>query len=152
MGTNTNGGHPMESRSKSAGMGLAPIQHNCAPIVSTTGAHSSISQNVQQLRAPRTRSASTNVAVDGMRAAQQNRPHASPSPSNPGHSFNNNNTNEPGRNISKLDPGGGNSTNSGQVLRSGAGTPRQPPGSLMDIYAQQLKQYSSTGLADVHRA
>ncbi|KAG0239789.1 hypothetical protein BGX31_002499 [Mortierella sp. GBA43] len=138
LAANSNGGAPMEGRSRSAGVGLIPARYSSFPINSSVG--TPVNPNTQQLRAPRTRSVSSNGAVDGNRGAQQQFYSHPPSPSgaNPGSPAGSNMNNK-----------GSNNTNArnGQTPRYGSGVPRQSAASasLMDIYTHQqhLQQYSN---------
>lgn len=122
-----NGGIPVEARSRSTGMGL-PVRH--MDVWNNSNSHSNnmgtsvslVSPNVQ-LRVPRTRSVSSNAAVESMRV------HFHPQLVSP-----------PPSSVSNAGQG-----SNGQVPRSRTGLTRQPPASLMDIFAhqQRLQQYSN---------
>ncbi|KAG0365343.1 hypothetical protein BGZ54_006649 [Gamsiella multidivaricata] len=162
----------MESRSRSAGNGLLPARYPSTAVPSSQPGVSAIptNLNLQQWRAPRTRSASSNVLTEGMRAQPPQYPHQSPSQyqnqyqytgpppasvyggssrlrstssngsSNNSYSNNNNNSNN---NIS----GSGANGQGAQSSRHGGGiSSRGPPQTLMEIYAQQQQmqhQYSN---------
>ncbi|KAF9360357.1 hypothetical protein BGX26_009709 [Mortierella sp. AD094] len=112
------GGVAMDSRSRSAGMGQPSPRHVNGQVASTAATASS-NANLQHLRTPRVRSASSNGSVEALYPR---------TPGTPGSASSS-------RTKPKASSGSG----------AGASASRQPPASLMDIYAQQqqLQGYSN---------